>query len=120
MTAPIIAGRTDIFASPPGAEHNTFTIIGRCERTGMLGICTTTRSLSVGSRVTHGRARVGIIAFQAVADPRMGYLAMRQIDQIGEIAGCGVEHLVLEFLSEDGRALDERMDAFASEVRPAF
>ena len=42
------------------------------------------------------------------------------IDQIGEIAGCGVEHLVLEFLSEDGRALDEQMDAFASEVRPAF
>jgi hypothetical protein len=42
------------------------------------------------------------------------------IDQIGEIADCGVEHLVLEFLSEDGRALDEQMDAFGSEVRPAF
>ena len=42
------------------------------------------------------------------------------IDQIGEIAGCGVEYLVLEFLSEDGRVLDEQMDAFASEVRPAF
>ena len=39
--------------------------------------CTTTRSLSVGSRVTHWRARVGVIAFQAVADPRMGYLAMK-------------------------------------------
>lgn len=74
------AGQTEILASPPGTEHNTFTIIGRCERTGMLGICTTTRSLSVGSRVTHGRARVGIIAFQAVADPRMGYLAMRLFD----------------------------------------
>ena len=64
MTDMITAGRTEIFASPPGTEHNTFTIIGRCERTGMLGICTTTRSLSVGSRVTHGRARVGVIAFQ--------------------------------------------------------
>jgi|KBSSwiStaDraftv2_1062776.scaffolds.fasta_scaffold29037_3 uncharacterized Ntn-hydrolase superfamily protein len=80
MTDMITAGRTELFASPPGPEHNTFTIIGRCERTGMLGICTTTRSLSVGSRVTHGRARVGVIAFQAVADPRMGYLAMRLFD----------------------------------------
>ena len=42
------------------------------------------------------------------------------IDQIGELAGCGVEHLVLEFLSEDGRALDEQMQVFASAVRPAF
>jgi hypothetical protein len=61
MTDMIAVGQTEIFASPPGTEHNTFTIIGRCERTGMLGICTTTRSLSVGSRVTHGRARVGVM-----------------------------------------------------------
>ena len=80
MSDPITAGHTERFASSPGLEHSTFTIIGRCARTGMLGICTTTRSLSVGSRVTHGRARVGVIAFQAVADPRMGYLAMRLFD----------------------------------------
>jgi len=42
------------------------------------------------------------------------------VDQIGELAACGVKHLVLEFLSEDGRALDAQMDAFASRVRPAF
>ena len=77
MNGEITGGHTERFASPPGFEHSTFTIVGRCARTGMLGIGTTTRSLSVGSRVTHGRARVGVIAFQAVADPRMGYLAMR-------------------------------------------
>ncbi len=42
------------------------------------------------------------------------------IDQIGELRECGVEHLVLEFLSEDGKALDEQMALFAAKVRPAF
>jgi hypothetical protein len=42
------------------------------------------------------------------------------IEQVGELAACGVEHLVLEFLSEDAAALDEQMRAFADRVRPAF
>src|SRR5262245_19364400 len=42
------------------------------------------------------------------------------VDQIGELATCGVEHLVLEFLSEDGGALAAQMEDFASRVRPAF
>lgn len=40
-------------------------------------------------------------------------------DQIAELAGCGVEHLVLEFLSADGRELDEQMTLFAERVRPS-
>ena len=40
------------------------------------------------------------------------------VDQIGELAACGVEHLVLEFLAPDGRELDEQMAAFAERVRP--
>ena len=40
------------------------------------------------------------------------------VDSIAELAGCGVEHLVLEFLSADGRELDEQMAAFAERVRP--
>ena len=40
------------------------------------------------------------------------------VDSITELAGCGVEHLVLEFLSADGRELDEQMAAFADRVRP--
>ena len=42
------------------------------------------------------------------------------IDQIAELADCGVEHLVLEFLAADGRELDEQMAAFAERVRPRF
>ena len=39
------------------------------------------------------------------------------VDQIAELAGCGVEHLVLEFLAAAGRELDEQMAAFAERVR---
>jgi probable F420-dependent oxidoreductase len=44
----------------------------------------------------------------------------RLVDQIAELAECGVEHLVLEFLAADGRELDEQMAAFAERVRPKF
>jgi probable F420-dependent oxidoreductase len=40
------------------------------------------------------------------------------IDQIAELADCGVEHLVLEFLAADGRELEEQMAIFAERVRP--
>ena len=40
------------------------------------------------------------------------------IDQLAELADCGVEHLVLEFLSADGRDLDAQMALFAERVRP--
>ena len=42
----------------------------------------------------------------------------RLIDQIAELADCGVEHLVLEFLASDGGELDAQMAAFAERVRP--
>jgi probable F420-dependent oxidoreductase len=42
------------------------------------------------------------------------------IDQLAELADCGVEHLVLEFLSADGRELDAQMATFAERVRPRF
>jgi probable F420-dependent oxidoreductase len=40
------------------------------------------------------------------------------VDQIAELAGCGVEELVLELLAADGPELDAQMDAFAERVRP--
>ena len=40
------------------------------------------------------------------------------VDEIAELADCGVEHLVLEFLSADGRELGEQMATFAERVRP--
>ena len=40
------------------------------------------------------------------------------VEQIRELAECGVEHLVLEFLAADGRELDAQMALFAERVRP--
>jgi probable F420-dependent oxidoreductase len=42
------------------------------------------------------------------------------VDQIIELAECGVEHLVLEFLAPDARDLDAQMAVFAERVRPAL
>src|SRR5436189_13620 len=42
------------------------------------------------------------------------------VDQIRELAGLGVEHLVLEFLAADGRELDEQLTLFAERVRPGL
>ena len=39
-------------------------------------------------------------------------------DQLAELAACGVEHLVLEFLAADGRDLDDQLTLFAERVRP--
>ena len=40
------------------------------------------------------------------------------LEQLAELAECGVEHLVLEFLAADGRDLDAQMTTFAERVRP--
>jgi probable F420-dependent oxidoreductase len=40
------------------------------------------------------------------------------VEQIAELAACGVEHLVLEFLAADGRELDAQLATFAERVRP--
>ena len=40
------------------------------------------------------------------------------LEQLAELAECGVEHLVLEFLAADGRDLDAQLTTFAERVRP--
>ena len=60
-----------------GPEFNTFTIQGRCERTGQLGIAITTSSINVGARCPHVKANVGTVATQAITDPRLGPLGIQ-------------------------------------------
>jgi probable F420-dependent oxidoreductase len=42
------------------------------------------------------------------------------IDRLRELADCGAEQVVLEFLAADGQELDTQMVAFAERVRPAL
>jgi uncharacterized Ntn-hydrolase superfamily protein len=54
----------------------TFSLVGRCARTGMLGAVVTTSSIAVGSRCPHARASVGAALTQHRTDPRLGPLAL--------------------------------------------
>ena len=50
----------------------TFSIVGRCQRTGMFGVAITTSSICVGARCPHARAGAGAVATQNVTDPSLG------------------------------------------------
>jgi uncharacterized Ntn-hydrolase superfamily protein len=50
----------------------TFSVTGRCARTGMFGVAITTSSVCVASRCPHARAGVGAVSTQNVTDPSIG------------------------------------------------
>lgn len=54
----------------------TFSITGRCPRTGRLGIAIATSSLVVGSRCIHVAPSAGAVATQARTNPRLGLLGL--------------------------------------------
>ncbi len=54
-----------------GIERNTYTIIGRCPRTGQLGVGIATHSLAVGGYCPCVKAGIGAVSSQAYADPRL-------------------------------------------------
>jgi uncharacterized Ntn-hydrolase superfamily protein len=57
----------------------TFSIAGRCGRTGMLGAIVTTSSIAVGSRCAYAVAGVGAALTQHTTDPRLGPLMLDQL-----------------------------------------
>ena len=59
-----------------GIEFTTFSLIGRCERTGMLGIAIATSEMAVGSRCIHVAPGVGAVVTQASTNPRLGHLGL--------------------------------------------
>jgi uncharacterized Ntn-hydrolase superfamily protein len=59
----------------------TFSLLGRCARTGMLGAAVTTSSIAVGSRCSHARAAVGACLTQHRTDPRLGPLALDLLEK---------------------------------------
>jgi uncharacterized Ntn-hydrolase superfamily protein len=73
-------------------QGETFTIIGRCDRTGMLGVCLATSDIATGSRGPHVKARVGAVSTQAYTNPRLGKLAINLLE-IGFSAPKVVEEI---------------------------
>jgi uncharacterized Ntn-hydrolase superfamily protein len=67
----------------------TFSLIGRCWRSGDIGIAATTSSIAVGARVAHVRARIGAVLTQYRTDPRLG---PRGLDLLA--SGCSAQDTI--------------------------
>jgi uncharacterized Ntn-hydrolase superfamily protein len=50
----------------------TFSLVGRCPRSGQIGIAVATSSIAVGARCSYGAAGVGAVLTQHRTDPRLG------------------------------------------------
>ncbi len=59
----------------------TFSIAGRCSRTGMLGVAITTSSIAVSARCPWVRPCVGAVSTQNVTDPRLGPKGLDLLEQ---------------------------------------
>lgn len=54
----------------------TFSLLGRCARTGQFGAVVTTSAVGVGARVPFAKAGVGAVLTQHRTDPRLGPLGI--------------------------------------------
>ncbi len=77
MMIPFSGGGQPVLEYEIGPLFSTFSIVGRCARTGKLGVGIATHAIAVSSRCPHVRAGVGAVATQAYTDPRLGYLGVR-------------------------------------------
>ncbi len=59
----------------------TFSIAGRCRRTGQFGIAVTTSSIAVGARCVWVREGVGAVATQNVTNPALGKLGLDLLER---------------------------------------
>lgn len=59
----------------------TFSVLGRCARTGQLGIAIASSSIAVAARCAHVRARVGVVASQNITNPALGPAILRRLGQ---------------------------------------
>ncbi|MFC5588915.1 DUF1028 domain-containing protein [Sporosarcina soli] len=59
---------------------NTFSVAGRCEDTGALGVIVTSSSPSVGARCPWAKQGVGAILTQNVTDPRLASIGLNVLE----------------------------------------
>lgn len=90
----------------------TFSIVGRCARTGMFGVAVSSSSPAVAARCAHARAGVGAVSTQNVTDPSLGprgldlmaggRTAEAAIEKIVETTGH-IQHRQLVAIGADGQ-----------------
>lgn len=82
----------------------TFSIVGRCSKTGMFGVAITTSSICVGARCPHVRANVGAVASQNVTDPSLGPAILDELES-GSNAAEALDKIVTGYPFMDYRQL---------------
>ena len=67
----------------------TFSLVGRCSRTGQIGAAVSTSSIAVGARVAYCEAGVGAVLTQHRTDPRLGPRGLTLLR-----SGCSAQHTI--------------------------
>ena len=73
----------------------TFSIAGRCARTGMLGVAVSSSSPAVAARCAFARAGVGAALSQNITDPRLGQKLLAMLQE-GKAARAALDTVVAE------------------------
>ena len=97
-----------------GIEFHTFSLVGRCSRTGMLGVGITTSEIAVGSRCLFVRSGVGAVSTQAMTNPLLGMRALEMLSQ-----GTTVEDVVSELAEEDAHVERRQVGVVDAQGRSA-
>ena len=93
----------------------TFSIAGRCARTGMLGAVVTTSSMAVGSRCAWTEAAVGVVLTQHRTDPRLGPAILARLK-----SGASPAAVVDELERSDPNLKWRQLAVIAADGRSAF
>ncbi|MGZ4192552.1 MAG: DUF1028 domain-containing protein [Solirubrobacteraceae bacterium] len=89
----------------------TFSLLGRCGRTGRLGMVISSSSPAVAARCAWARSAVGVAASQNVTDPRLGPALLDALERVGDpqaaldevvSAAPAIEHRQLLVLDASG------------------
>lgn len=93
----------------------TFSLVARCEKTGMFAVAISSSSPAVAARCSYARAGVGAVASQNVTDPTLGPMALDFME--GGMAAPDA----IEAVAARGRFIDYRQVlAVDSEGRTAI
>lgn len=80
----------------------TFSLVARCEETGMFGVAITSSSPAVAARCSYTRAGVGAVASQNITDPSLGPLTL---DLMGR--GMSAKEAIAE-IAQNGKFMEFR------------
>jgi uncharacterized Ntn-hydrolase superfamily protein len=92
----------------------TFSLVGRCARTGTLGVAVTSSSPAVAARCAWARARVGAVSTQNVTDPALGPQVLELIE-----SGCSAADALDEVIDRAPHAAYRQLAVIDAQGRTA-